>query len=60
MPGPLKILLILVLFVLLFGAGRVPLVMENLAKGIRSFKKGLADDDGVSERKAVEDKKSDI
>lgn len=60
MPGPLKILLILVLFVLLFGAGRVPLVMENLAKGIRSFKKGLSDDDGVAERKAVEDKKSDV
>ena len=55
-PGPLQIILVIVLILLLFGAGRVPLIMENVAKGIRSFKKGLKDED-VSERKAVEDKK---
>lgn len=44
-PGPLQIILVIVLVLLLFGAGRVPGMMENLAKGIKSFKKGLNDED---------------
>lgn len=44
-PGPLQIILVIVLILLLFGAGRVPMIMENVAKGIRSFKKGLKDED---------------
>lgn len=45
MPGPLQILLIIVLVLLLFGAGRIPRVMEDIGKGIKGFKKGLHDDD---------------
>jgi len=44
-PGPLQIVLVIVLVILLFGAGRVPGIMENLAKGIKSFKGGLKDED---------------
>lgn len=44
-PGPLQILLIILLIVLLFGASRVPVIAENFAKGIRAFKKGLKDED---------------
>lgn len=44
-PGPLEIILIIVVILLLFGAGRVPSIMENLAKGMKSFKQGLKDDD---------------
>jgi sec-independent protein translocase protein TatA len=44
-PGPLQILLVLLVILLLFGASRVPGIAENLAKGIKSFKKGLKDDD---------------
>ena len=54
-PGPLQIVLIIVLVLLLFGAKRVPSMMENLAKGIKSFKKGLNDDQGNQ----VENKKDD-
>ncbi len=43
-PGPLQIILIILAIVVLFGASRVPGIAENLAKGIKSFKKGLADD----------------
>jgi len=43
--GPLQILLIVVLVFLLFGAGRLPRVMEDIAKGIKSFKKGIAEED---------------
>ncbi|MGB4057622.1 MAG: twin-arginine translocase TatA/TatE family subunit [Alphaproteobacteria bacterium] len=44
-PGPLQILLIIILILLLFGANRVPGIMENLAKGMKSFKQGLKDDE---------------
>lgn len=46
-------LLILAVVVLLFGAGRISGVMGDLAKGIKSFKKGLADDDS-GDPKAIE------
>jgi sec-independent protein translocase protein TatA len=39
------ILIVLVLFVLLFGRGKISELMGDLAQGIKSFKKGMADDD---------------
>jgi len=39
-----QILLVAVLFILLFGRGRIPALMGDLAEGIRSFKKGIAED----------------
>jgi sec-independent protein translocase protein TatA len=47
-------LLILAVVVLLFGAGRISGVMGDLAKGIKSFKKGLADDEDADDKKAIE------
>ena len=44
-PGPLQILIVVLLIFVIFGASRVPFIAENLAKGIKSFKKGLKDDD---------------
>lgn len=44
-PGPLQIAIVILLVLLVFGASRVPGIAENLAKGIKSFKKGLKDDD---------------
>ena len=49
-----QLLVIALLVFLLFGAGRLPRVMEDIAKGIKSFKKGMADDDASP--KQVEDK----
>ncbi|MBI1262494.1 MAG: twin-arginine translocase TatA/TatE family subunit [Rhizobiales bacterium] len=40
-----QILVVVVLIALLFGTGRVSSLMGDVAKGIKSFKKGLADDD---------------
>ena len=39
------ILIVLVLFVLLFGRGKISELMGDVAQGIKSFKKGMADDD---------------
>ncbi len=44
-PGPLQILIVVLLILVVFGASRVPAIAENLAKGVKSFKKGLKDDD---------------
>lgn len=53
-PGFSELLLILLLVLLLFGGSRVPDIMENLAKGIKSFKTAMKDDETppkISERK---------
>ncbi len=53
-PGPLQILIVVLLILVVFGASRVPAIAENLAKGVKSFKKGLKDDD--DEPKPIEKK----
>ena len=44
-PSAIQILIIVLLVMVLFGTGRIPAIMENLAKGVKSFKKGLKDGD---------------
>ncbi len=57
-PGALQIIVVILLVMVLFGAGRIPTIMENLAKGINSFKKGLKDEDAASDsvKKSQSDK----
>jgi sec-independent protein translocase protein TatA len=55
------ILIVLVLFVLLFGRGKISELMGDLAQGIKSFKKGMAEEDEAkaaptSETKVIEHK----
>ena len=40
-----QILIIAVVMVLLFGSGKISGLMGDVAKGIKSFKKGMAEDD---------------
>ncbi len=42
--GPVQIILILIVIVLLFGRGKISELMGDVAKGIKSFKKGMAED----------------
>jgi sec-independent protein translocase protein TatA len=42
-----EMLLILAVVVVLFGAGKLPSVMGDLAKGVGNFKAGLKDDPEV-------------
>lgn len=56
-PSIWQILIVLLVIMLLFGAGRLPRVMEDLAKGMKAFKKGLKDEDETP--KSVEQKKQD-
>jgi sec-independent protein translocase protein TatA len=51
--GATEILLIALVALLLFGAGRIADIGKGLGEGIRNFKQGLKDED----EKKVEDKK---
>ncbi len=61
--GPWQIILILVIVLIIFGAGKLPRVMSDIAKGVKSFKAGLKDegDDSttVATRSPEESKESE-
>ena len=55
------ILIVLVLFVLLFGRGKISELMGDVAQGIKSFKKGMAEDEEPAkepEPKVIEHKEA--
>jgi sec-independent protein translocase protein TatA len=41
-------IIVLLVIVIVFGAGKLPTVMGDLAKGIKNFKAGMKDDDTAS------------
>ena len=43
--APIHWIVLLLVVLLLFGSGRLSSLMGDLAKGIKSFKKGMAEDD---------------
>ncbi len=43
--SPIHWVILVLVIVLLFGGGRISGLMGDVAKGIKSFKKGLADDE---------------
>jgi sec-independent protein translocase protein TatA len=45
-----ELLLILVIVFVLFGAGKLPQVMGDIGKGIKSLKKGLKDEEKKPEK----------
>ncbi|MEQ8736561.1 MAG: twin-arginine translocase TatA/TatE family subunit [Rhodospirillaceae bacterium] len=52
---------VLVVVLLLFGKGKIPALMGDVAKGIKSFKSGLKDDDDekADVKKAIDENSSD-
>ena len=44
-PSIWQLLIVLVIVLLLFGRGKIPQLMGDMAKGIKSFKRGMNDDD---------------
>ena len=52
------ILIVLVLFVLLFGRGKISELMGDVAQGIKSFKKGMAEDEEPAKEPKVIDHKA--
>jgi sec-independent protein translocase protein TatA len=57
--GMTQILLIVLLVALLFGAGRLPRMMEDLGKGIKSFRKGLNEGEAEEKPKELENSETE-
>ena len=56
-----QIAIVVILVVLLFGRGKISSLMGDVAKGIKSFKKGMATDETEdSEPKNISDNNPDI
>ncbi len=51
-----QIALVVLLFVLLFGRGKISDLMGDVAKGIKSFKKGMSEDEDEDDKPAEEPK----
>ena len=57
MPGTWEIIIIVALLLIIFGRGKMSELMGEVAKGIKSFKKGISEDD---ENKTSADKSDDL
>ncbi len=53
-PGPLELVLILVIVAMLFGVGKLPEVFGSVGKGIREFRKESSIDDAGSSASTTE------
>jgi sec-independent protein translocase protein TatA len=51
--GIWQVVLILVIVLILFGAGKLPKVMGDVAAGVKNFKQGMKDDDEVKATKSI-------
>lgn len=59
--GTQEMIIILVLVLIIFGAGKLPQVGGALGQGLRNFKKGIkeADEEKSDEEKKLENKKDE-
>ena len=56
-PSIWQLLIVLVIVLLLFGRGKIPQLMGDMAKGIKSFKRGISDEDSKEDIENKTDKK---
>ena len=56
-PSWLQILIVVAIVVILFGRGRIADLMSDMARGIRSFRKGLEDEPQDSQKDSQNSKK---
>lgn len=55
-----QILIVVLLLVLLFGRGKISELMGDMAKGIKSFKKGMAEDPDEEAKRVPESEEGPI
>jgi sec-independent protein translocase protein TatA len=54
--GPTELIIILVIIIVLFGAGRISKIAGELGQGIREFRKGFSGEDEKKPAEKPEDK----
>jgi sec-independent protein translocase protein TatA len=52
--GIWQVVLVLLIVLILFGAGKLPKVMGDVAKGVKNFKSGLKEDEEAKEAIAAD------
>ncbi|PKN48224.1 MAG: hypothetical protein CVU63_05700 [Deltaproteobacteria bacterium HGW-Deltaproteobacteria-20] len=57
--GPGQLLLIALIILLIFGAGRIAEIGKGLGAGIKNFKKGLREDEEGEKKQITEGSKKD-
>ena len=57
--GTQELIIILVLVLIVFGAGKLPQVGGAIGKGLRNFKDGMKEGDEEAEKKQLEEGKSE-
>lgn len=60
--GTMELVIILVIVLVIFGAGKLPSVGKSLGEGIRGFKEGMRDKDAEKkdDKLIEEEKKKDV
>lgn len=53
--GPFGLIIILIVVLLLFGRGKIPQLMGDVAKGVKSFKRGMKEDPDEEEAESAKD-----
>ena len=59
-PSIWQLIIVLVIVLILFGRGKIPQLMSDMAKGVKAFKKGMSNDEEKNEsltNNSDEDKK---
>ena len=57
MPGMGELLIILVIVMLIFGAGKLPAIGESLGRSIKNFKRSSSGEDEIEVKKQIESKR---
>ena len=53
-------LIVLAVILIFFGRGKIPELMGDVAKGIKNFKKGMAEEDAAEKAKTVDHKADEV
>ena len=58
MPGPVELMIIMAIFLLIFGGAKLPALMRNMGRSVNEFKTGIKEDPMERDRK-IEDASDD-
>ena len=53
-PSIWQLLIVLVIVLLLFGRGKIPQLMGDMAKGVKAFKRGMSNKDDENNESKIE------
>ena len=59
-PSIWQLLIVLAIVLLLFGRGKIPQLMGDMARGIKSFKKGMIEEDKKDDNSVENKSENDI